>query len=193
MFDLISIIKVGGYLAVGGIVFAESGLLVGFFLPGDSLLFTAGFLASQGYLNIVALIIVTFVAAVVGDTVGYLFGKKVGDKIFLKEGSFLFDPSNLERTKIFYKKYGNWAVMFCRFVPVVRTFVPILAGVGEMKLSTFLKFNFLGAIAWPTVVLSVGYFFGSQFPAIHKYVMPVVGFLFLLTLVPIFWAMFKKK
>jgi membrane-associated protein len=93
----------------------------------------------------------------------------------------------------FYEKYGAWAVALGRFVPVIRTFVPILAGVGKMKWNTFLKFNTLGAILWPSVVMSVGYFFGSQFPAIHQYVMPVIGFLFLITLIPIFWAMFKKR
>jgi len=182
-----------GYLGIFSVIFLESGFFFAFFLPGDTLLFTVGFLASAGILNIgiswIGLVLATFF----GGLIGYLFGKRVGPAIFFKKGSFLFDPSNLERTKKFYEKYGSWAVAFGRFVPVIRTFVPILAGVGKMKWSTFLKFNTLGAILWPTVVVSVGYFFGSQLPQIHKYVMPVIGFLFLITLVPIFWAMFKKK
>ncbi len=182
-----------GYLGIFSVIFLESGFFFAFFLPGDTLIFTVGFLASARILSIGIAWPVLVIATFLGGLVGYLFGKKVGEKIFFKEGSFLFDPSNLERTKKFYKKYGAWAVAFGRFVPVVRTFVPILAGVGNMKWSPFLRFNILGAILWPSVVMSVGYFFGSQFPTIHKYVMPVTGFLFLITLVPIFWAMFKKR
>lgn len=182
-----------GYVGIFSIIFLESGFFFAFFLPGDTLLFTIGFLASAGILNIGISLIGLYFATYFGALVGYLFGKRVGHAIFFKKGSFLFDPSNLERTRVFYQKYGKWAVVLCRFVPVVRTFVPILAGVGEMKLSTFLKYNILGAILWPTIVLSVGYFFGSQLPSIHKYVMPTIGVLFLLTLVPIFIAMFKKR
>lgn len=182
-----------GYLGIFSVIFLESGFFFAFFLPGDTLIFTTGFLASAGILNSAitwpGLVLATFF----GGLVGYLFGKRVGPAIFFKKGSLLFDPSNLERTKKFYEKYGAWAVAFGRFVPVIRTFVPILAGVGNMKWNTFLRFNILGAILWPSVVMSVGYFFGSQLPAIHKYVMPIVGCLFLITLVPIFWAMFKKR
>jgi membrane-associated protein len=182
-----------GYLGIFSVIFLESGFFFAFFLPGDTLIFTVGFLASASILNIwvswVGLVLSTFF----GGLVGYLFGKRVGDKIFFKRGSFLFDPRNLERTKVFYKKYGEWAVAFCRFVPVVRTFVPILAGVGQMKLKTFLKFNILGSFLWPTVVISVGYFFGSQLPMIHQYVMPVILCCFLATFIPIFWAMCKKR
>ena len=182
-----------GYVGIFSNIFIESGFFFGFFLPGDTLLFTVGFLASGGVLNIWVSLIGLIISTYAGGVVGYLFGKRVGHAIFFKKGSFLFDPSNLERTRVFYQKYGKWAVVLCRFVPVVRTFVPILAGVGEMKFRTFLKYNILGAILWPTIVISVGYFFGSQLPGIHKYVMPVIACCFLLTLVPIFWAMFKKR
>ena len=187
------LISTFGYVGIFSIIFMESGFFFAFFLPGDTLIFTVGFLASAGILNIWISWIGLVVATFLGGLVGYLFGKKVGPAIFFKEGSFLFDPSNLERTKKFYEKYGSWAVAMGRFVPVIRTFVPILAGVGRMKWNTFLRFNTLGAILWPSVVMFVGYFFGSQFPAIHQYVMPVIGFLFLITLIPIFWAMFKKR
>ena len=187
------LINTFGYLGIFSVVFLESGFFFAFFLPGDTLLFSVGFLSSMGILKFGLSLILLYIATFFGGLIGYYFGKKVGHKIFFREGSFLFDPSNLEKTKIFYKKYGKWAVAFCRFIPVVRTFVPILAGVGEMKLKTFLKYNFLGSVAWPTVVVSAGYFLGSQFPSVHKYVLPVVGFLFLLTLIPIFWAMFKKR
>jgi len=182
-----------GYIGIFGVIFLESGFFFAFFLPGDTLLFTIGFLAAQGILNAVLSWSLLVVATYLGAVAGYLFGKKVGHNIFFKKGSFLFDPRNLEKTKVFYKKYGKWAVVLSRFVPAVRTFVPILAGVGEMNLGTFLRYNILGSILWPTVVVSVGYFFGSQLPSIHKYVMPVIGFLFVLTLIPIFIALFKKR
>lgn len=181
-----------GYVGIFSIVFLESGFFFAFFLPGDTLLFTAGFFASQGFLDFTNVLIILFLANFFGTIVGYLFGKKIGDKIFFKKGSFLFDPKNLERTKVFYEKYGTWTVVFSRFIPAVRTFAPILAGVGKMNFKTFLKYNLLGSILWPVVGVSVGYFFGSQIPGIHKYVMPVITVLFLLTLVPIFIFMFKR-
>ena len=182
-----------GYVGIFSNIFIESGFFFGFFLPGDTLLFTVGFLASGGLLNIWISLTGLFLATYLGGMVGYFFGKKVGHKIFFKKGSLLFDPRNLERTRVFYQKYGKWTVVLSHFVPFARTFAPILAGVGEMNLFDFLKFNFLGSALWPIIVVSVGYFFGSQLPAIHKYVMPVVACCFLLTLVPIFWAMFKRR
>lgn len=181
-----------GYAGIFSIIFFESGFFFAFFLPGDTLLFTVGFLASQGFLSMTTSLMGLFLATYLGALVGYLFGKKIGEKIFTKKGSLLFDPKNLERTRVFYEKYGTWTVVLSRFVPVVRTFAPILAGVGKMNLKTFLKYNILGSILWPSIVVSVGYFFGSQLPSIHKYVMPVVGILFLLTLVPIFFTLIKE-
>jgi membrane-associated protein len=193
MFDLISIIKVGGYLAVGGIVFAESGLLVGFFLPGDSLLFTAGFLASQGYLNIVALIIVTFVAAVVGDTVGYLFGKKVGPKIFTRDESIFFDKQHIARAQKFYDAHGGKAVTLARFMPVVRTFAPIVAGVGQMPYRSFVFYNVLGALLWAVGLPLVGFFAGSYIPNVDKYLMPIIAGILLLSVSPAIVHLIRHK
>ncbi len=193
MFDLISIIKVGGYLAVGGIVFAESGLLVGFFLPGDSLLFTAGFLASQGYLNIVALIIVTFVAAVVGDTVGYLFGKKVGPKIFTRDESIFFDKQHIARAQKFYDAHGGKAVTLARFMPVVRTFAPIVAGVGQMPYRSFVFYNVLGALLWAVGLPLIGFFAGSYIPNVDKYLMPIIAGILLLSVSPAILHLIRHK
>jgi membrane-associated protein len=193
MFDLISIIKVGGYLAVGGIVFAESGLLVGFFLPGDSLLFTAGFLASQGYLNIVALIIVTFVAAVVGDTVGYLFGKKVGPKIFTRDESIFFDKQHIARAQKFYDAHGGKAVTLARFMPVVRTFAPIVAGVGQMPYRSFVFYNVLGALLWAVGLPLIGFFAGSYIPNVDKYLMPIIAGILLLSVSPAIVHLIRHK
>jgi membrane-associated protein len=181
-----------GYVGIFSNIFIESGFFFGFFLPGDTLLFTVGFLASGGLLNIWISLPVLFLATYLGGLVGYLFGEKVGPKIFTKKSSFFFNPKNLERTRLFYQKYGKWTVVLAHFVPFARTFAPILAGVGEMDIFDFLKFNLVGSILWPIIVVSVGYFFGSQFPSIHRFVMPVIGFLFLLTLAPIFWGMYKE-
>src|SRR3989338_1165858 len=136
-FDLASLVKTAGYLGLFGIIFAESGLFIGFFLPGDSLLFTAGFLASQGYLNIWLLVPLCFAAAVLGDNFGYAFGRRVGPKIFRKEESLLFHKHHLERARTFYERHGKKTIILARFVPFARTFAPILAGIGEMHYRTF--------------------------------------------------------
>ena len=133
MFDLIAIIKTTGYIGIFSIIFAESGLLIGLFFPGDSLLFTAGFLASQGFLRISILMAGSFVAAVIGDSVGYSFGLRMGPKIFKKEDSFFFHKDHLLRAQNFYAKHGGKAIILARFMPIVRTFAPILAGVGNMR------------------------------------------------------------
>ncbi|MCX6383784.1 MAG: VTT domain-containing protein, partial [Actinobacteria bacterium] len=139
------------YVVIFGIIFAESGLLVGFFLPGDSLLFTAGFLASQkisgtnqNYLNLWILIGVTFAGAVIGDSVGYSFGHRIGRRIFKKPDSRFFKRENLEKAENFYEKYGVKTIILARFVPIIRTFAPIVAGVGKMHYKTFLSFNVIG-------------------------------------------------
>ena len=143
MFDVTSFIKTAGYIGVAGIVFAESGLLVGFFLPGDSLLFTAGFLASQGYINIHLLAVLVFIAAVAGDSVGYSLGRQIGPKIFNREKSLFFNKRHADRAHNFYVKHGGKAVTLARFLPVVRTFAPTIAGVGHMKYRKFLAYNIL--------------------------------------------------
>src|SRR3989344_3629379 len=148
MFDLISIIKTAGYFGIFGIVFAESGLFIGFFLPGDSLLFTAGFLASQGFLNIWILAALTFLAAILGDNFGYAFGARVGQAIFSREDSWLFHKDHLVRARLFYEKHGAKTLVLARFLPVVRTFAPILAGVGQMNYRTFFFYNVFGGFLW---------------------------------------------
>jgi membrane-associated protein len=173
-FDLIELIKTAGYIGLFGIIFAESGLLIGFFLPGDSLLFTAGFLASQGFLNIWILMGLTFIGAVLGDSVGYWFGKKTGNKIFIKEDSFLFKKDNINKAEEFFKKHGAKAIVLARFVPIVRTFTPILAGVGTMHYKTFLSFNVIGGALWTIGVSLLGYFLGNIIPNIDKYLLPIV-------------------
>ena len=183
-FDLIEFIKLAGYLGVFGFVFAESGLLIGFFLPGDSLLFTAGFLASQGHLNIWVLAIGSFIFAVAGDSVGYAFGKRVGPALFSKPESRLFKPDHLLKAKVFYEKHGKRTIIIARFMPIVRTFAPIVAGIGEMHYRTFLAYNIIGGALWAIGLSFLGYFLGSVIPDIDKYLLPIIGGIILLSILP---------
>ena len=183
--DLLSLIEAVGYVGLFAIVFAESGLFFGFFLPGDSLLFSAGLLASQQYFNIYILCGTLGIAAILGDNVGYWFGKKVGPKIFTREDSFFFHKKHVERTERFYAKYGPKALIIGRFVPVVRTFVPILAGVGSMHYGTFLKYNIIGGLLWGVGVTSLGYFLGQRIPNIETYLLPIVVGIIIVSFFPI--------
>lgn len=182
--DLIALIKTAGYVGVFGMVFAESGLLIGFLFPGDSLLFTAGFLASQGVFNIVALAVISFVGAVLGDSVGYAFGKRVGPAIFTREDSLFFHKKNLERARIFYETHGGKALILARFMPFVRTFAPILAGVGTMKYGQFLLYNISGGILWACGITILGYFLGSMIPNVDTYLFPIIALVIFLSILP---------
>jgi len=168
MFALFNIerwLEQGGLALAALIVFAESGLLIGFFLPGDSLLFVAGFLSSDAGNNVMPPLPVTagviFVAAVVGDQVGYLFGRKVGPSLFEREKSRLFNPTNVERAHAFFERRGSVAIVMARFIPIVRTFTPIVAGVARMNYRTFVTFNVIGGLLWGVGVTTLGYFLGE--------------------------------
>lgn len=184
MFDLVSFITAAGYIGLGAVVFAESGLFIGFFLPGDSLLFTAGFLASQGIFNIWFLMFIVFIAAVLGDNVGYAFGKKVGPMIFNREDSIFFHKDNLERARRFYDAHGKKTIILARFLPGVRTFVPILAGVGRMEYATFFSYNIIGGIMWGIGMPLLGYTLGSVIPGIDAYLLPIISVIILLSVLP---------
>ncbi len=183
-FDLPEIIKAIGLFGVLAVVFAESGLLVGFFLPGDSLLFTAGFLASQNLLNIYTLTVGCFIAAVAGDSVGYAFGKKVGKRLFHREDSIFFHKKHLEKAKLFYEKHGKKTIILARFLPVVRTFAPIVAGMGDMHYPTFLSFNIIGGFLWSMGLTLAGYFLGKSIPDVDKYLIPIVLVIIILSIMP---------
>ncbi|MFH1170027.1 MAG: VTT domain-containing protein [Candidatus Vogelbacteria bacterium] len=193
MFDLVSLVEGAGYLGLFAIIFAESGILLGFFLPGDSLLFTAGFLASQGYLAIVPLIILLFIAAVLGDAVGYTFGKKIGPKIFSRPKSFWFNPAHIERTKTFFERYGAKTILLSRFLPAVRTVAPIMAGIGGMRYRVFAIYNGIGALAWACGLTLLGYFFGRTIPNADKYLVPIVLAIIILSILPTIWQIIKEK
>jgi len=183
--DLVLLIQTVGYLGIFTIVFLESGLLIGFFFPGDSLLFTAGFLASQGYLDIRILILECFVAAVLGDSIGYLIGVKLGPKIFTKENSIFFQKKHLDRAQKFYDKHGGKTIVLARFIPVIRAFAPVVAGAGKMNYKKFVFFNLFGAILWAIGVTLAGYYLGSLIPDVDKYLLPIVGLIVIVSALPV--------
>lgn len=183
-FDLVSFIKAIGLIGVGAIVFAESGLLIGFFLPGDSLLFTAGFLASQGWLPIVPLMLVCFCGATLGDSVGYAFGRRMGPKLFSKEDSFFFHKDHIARTQKYFTKYGARTIFIARFIPIVRTFAPILAGVGGMHYRSFVTYNIAGGFIWGACIPLLGYILGSRIPDIDRYLLPIILAIIVVSFIP---------
>lgn len=186
------LINTFGLVGVIVIVFAESGLFFGFFLPGDSLLFTAGLLASQGYLNPTILLFGVIGAAILGDNVGYAFGRKVGPAIFTKEDSLFFNKKYIEQAKAFYEKYGNKTIILARFVPIVRTFAPIVAGVGSMNYRKFVTYNCLGGILWSILLLGTGFILGATVPGIDKYLLPIVLGIIVVSFLPGVWHLIKK-
>lgn len=191
--DPISIIKSGGYVGIASIVFAESGLLFGIFLPGDSLLFAAGLLSAGGFLSFPLLTGIVIVAAIVGDSVGYWFGNNVGLNLFKRKDSRFFKQEYLKRTQAFYEKYGGRAVILARFVPIVRTLAPILAGVGSMRYRTFLAYNAIGGVLWGAGVTSLGYFLGSVIPNSEKYVLPMSLAVIVISFLPIVWNLLRGR
>lgn len=181
--DLVSLIEVIGYLGVLGIVFAETGLFLGFFLPGDSLLFVAGFLASQGFFSLPLLMFGVFIAAVLGNLLGYEFGRRVGGKLFSKEDSILFKKSHALKAQAFYDKHGPKTIVLARFMPIVRTFAPIVAGVANMRFRTFFFYNVLGAFLWTFGLILLGYSLGSVID-VDRYLLPIVLVIVFLSFLP---------
>lgn len=186
-------------LVIAAIIFAESGLLIGFFLPGDSLLFSAGFLISADILkfDIHLFVIIMFLAAVLGDGAGYLFGRKIGRKIFQRPNSLLFRQENIQKAEAFYEKHGNLTIVIARFIPIVRTFAPIVAGIGKMRYKNFLAFNVIGALTWAVGVSYAGYYIGK---ALHKIgieidtiLLPIVILILLTSVIPPAIHIFKDK
>ncbi len=191
--DLVSLIHAVGLFGIFAIVFAESGLLFGFFLPGDSLLFTAGFLASQGYINIWILAGGSFVAAVLGDNVGYAFGKRVGPRIFTRERSLFFRPEYLLRARHFYERHGGKALILARFMPAMRTFAPILAGVGAMDYPRFFTYNVIGGALWALGLPLIGYTLGNVVPNIDRYLIPIILGIIVLSSIPSIIAILRGR
>ena len=192
VYSLDSLIQWGGYTVLFAIVFAETGLLIGFFLPGDSLLVTAGLVASAGALNIWWLNVILIVAAVVGDSTGYAIGRRLGPRLFTRQKSLLFNPAHVERTRRFYERYGAKTIVIARFVPIVRTFAPVLAGVGEMEYRRFVFYNVAGGVGWVVSMTSAGYLMG-QFPVIGSNIHIVVLIVIVLSLIPIAVELLRER
>jgi len=182
LFNIDALIQSGGILLVAAIVFAESGLLVGFFLPGDTLLFSAGLLAAQGYFSLELLIVTTILAAIIGDNVGYSIGRRTGHRIFKKEDGIFFHKDHLIRAEKFYEKHGGKTITIARFVPVVRTFAPLVAGIGKMPRKKFMAYNIVGAVLWGGGLTLLGFWFGGLIPNLADYIEYVLIAVVLLSL-----------
>jgi membrane-associated protein len=189
----LTIVKAGGYVGTALIIFAESGLLIGAFLPGDSLLFAAGLLAGTGLFSYAALVVVVIAAAILGDSVGYWFGRNVGPALFSRPDSRFFKQEYVTRAERFYGKYGARAIVLARFVPIVRTLAPILAGVASMPYRRFLTYNAVGAALWGGSLVSLGYFLGSLIPGIERYVLPISLGIIVLSFLPIALNVLRGK
>jgi len=188
-----SLIEAFGTLGLFAIVFAESGLLVGFFLPGDSLLFTAGLLASKGALNLPVIMAGCALAAIAGDQVGYAIGRRAGPALFNRPDSRFFQKKNVERAHAYFDKNGPKTVILARFIPVIRTFTPVVAGVGQMDYRRFVTFNVVGGTLWGAGVTLLGYTLGASVPSIDRYLLPVILLIVAVSFVPVVLELLKLR
>lgn len=184
--SLIAIVKTLGYAGLFTVVFLESGVIMGFFLPGASLLFTAGLLASQGLFNPWILIPLITAAAILGDSVGYWFGAKVGPALFSRPQSRFFNPAHVAQAHAFYEKYGPQTVILARFVPVVRTFVPVVAGIAQMRYALFLRYNIVGGVIFGSGLTFAGYFLGEHVPFVGEHITLILLLIIAVTTAPLF-------
>jgi membrane-associated protein len=182
--NLTELVQWAGLFGLAAIIFSETGLLVGVFLPGDSLLVTAGLLAARGYLNIYALVPLLTVAAICGNSVGYSFGRATGPRIFNRENSLFFNKKHAIRAHEFYEKYGRKTIVLAQFMPVIRTFAPVVAGVGGMRFRTFITFNVMGAVLWIWSMTAIGFFLGSYIPGVDQHIEIVVIVVVFISLLP---------
>ncbi len=187
------LIEAFGTIGLFVIVFAESGILAGFFLPGDSLLFTAGLLASQGVLNLPLITTGCFVAAVAGDQVGYLIGRRAGPAMFRRPDSRFFHKRNVERAEAYFAEHGPRTIVLARFVPILRTFAPVVAGVGRMEYRTFVTYNVVGGFLWAVGVTVLGYVLGESIPDIDRYLLPGILVIVAVSFVPVLREVLKMR
>ncbi len=193
MLDPIFLIKTVGLIGIIFIVFAETGLFFGFFFPGDSLLFTAGILASQGIFNIYFLVIFCIIAAILGDSVGYWSGKKYGRALFERDAGFFFKKKRIKEAEDFFERHGKYTIIIARFVPIIRTFAPIVAGIGRMKYINFISFNILGGILWVSIMSFLGYFLGGMITNPDRYIIPIALLIIFISFIPIILKFVKEK
>ena len=191
--NLTSLIQFVGYPGLFTAVFLESGVFFGFFLPGASMLFTAGLLASQGIFNVWILIPLLTLAAILGDNTGYWFGAKVGYRLFLRPDSRFFRQYHLKRAKEFYDHHGFLAIVLARFIPIIRTFAPIVAGVVHMRYRVFVAYNIVGALLWASGVTFLGFYLGEKIPGIETYLTPIIGIIIIVTCLPLAREYFRQR
>jgi membrane-associated protein len=187
------LIRWGGYAALVAIVFTETGLLIGFFLPGDSLLITAGIVAAAGGLNIWILDALLIPAAIIGDSTGYAIGYRAGPRLFRRESSRWFAREHLVRTHEFYERHGGKTIVLARFIPILRTFAPVVAGVGRMTYWRFLGYNVFGGIGWIVSMSWAGYLLGQTVPDIDRHLHVVIGVVVVLSVLPIGVELWKAR
>jgi membrane-associated protein len=190
---IVEAIRWGGYAVLAAIVFTETGLFVGFFLPGDSLLIIAGLVAAAGGLNIWLLILILSVAAIVGDSTGYAIGYRAGPMLFRRERSLLFHPRHLERTRDFYARHGAKTIVIARFVPIIRTFAPVVAGIGQMEYRRFFFYNVAGGLGWVSSMTVAGYLLGRSIPNIISYIHLVAIVVIALSFIPILTEFLRAR
>jgi membrane-associated protein len=191
MFDVSHLIEAGGLLLIAAIVFGESGMFIGFFFPGDTLLLTAGIFAAQGKLSLAAVIIVIALAAIAGDNVGYHIGKRYGRRLFNKPDGLIFRQEYVQRAEKFYERFGSRTMLIAHFVPIVRTFVPPVAGVAHMNYKQFVIYDAIGNITWATSITMIGYWFGTKIPNIDHYIVFAVVAVMAITLGPTLYHVIK--
>lgn len=191
--DVEGLVRAAGYVGLVAIVFAETGLLIGFFLPGDSLLVTAGLFASQGTFDVVLLGTLLTVAAIVGDSVGYSIGKATGPRIFTRESSLLFNKKHLLHAHEFYERHGGKTIIIARFIPIVRTFAPVVAGVALMRYRDFVLYNVVGGVVWVWGMLLTGYYLGRLVPGIDEHIEKVIIIVVFLSILPGIIAWLRRK
>jgi membrane-associated protein len=184
MLDVSHVVQTGGLWLIGAFLFAEVGLFLGFFLPGDTLLIAAGIYAKEGKLSVAAVIVVAAIAAIAGDSTAYFVGRKFGRRVFRNENSVIFRPDHIKRAETFFERYGSKTLLVAHFIAVVRTFIPLLAGVAKMPYRRFLTFDAIGDTAWALVVTLVGYYVGSRIPNVDHYILLALGLVIIVTATP---------
>jgi membrane-associated protein len=193
VYNVPELIRMGGLVGLTGVVFAETGLLIGFFLPGDSLLVTAGLFAARGDLDIVTLNLAVIAAAVLGDATGFWIGRRAGSALYSRPNSFFFRREHLVKTHDFYERHGGKTIIIARFMPVVRTFAPVVAGAADMGYRQFASFNVVGGILWVATMTLGGYFLGRSIPDIDDHIHIVVGAVILVSLLPAAWSFLRAR
>jgi membrane-associated protein len=192
MLSVNHIIQAGGLLLIALLIFGESGMFIGFFFPGDTLLIAAGVFAAQGKLSLALTILVIALAAIAGDNVGFHIGKRYGRRLFRKPDGIIFRREYVQRAEGFYEKYGSKTMLVAHFVPVIRTFAPAVAGVAKMNYKQFFIFDAIGDAAWTVIVTLIGYWFGSKIPNIDHYILLAVAFVVIVTLGSPIYHIFKS-